>query len=223
MLRIQSSICITSIFKEVIRQSRSCYYCFRELFIGTSYCSSGKCNELPTNLAHSKKQIFSQISYTYPKGNFSWSKKKFLTLSPKHLLYLYEKTNFLKKTNLLYYWEKTISQRHTFLYFSKKSYNASFQMFFEYSSVIVYVSKLLFLNVPTKNISETLFVNRFYFSIFFHNFSYSQLVFICHLLGDLYFFREHSIAFCFSLLQRDLDTFQNHLLKPFFVILIIFN
>ena len=141
----------------------------------------------------------------------------------KTFVILVRKNKFSKENQFVILLGKTISQRHTFLYFSKKSYNASFQMFFEYSSVIVYVSKLLFLNVPTKNISETLFVNRFYFSIFFHNFSYSQLVFICHLLGDLYFFREHSIAFCFSLLQRDLDTFHNHLLKPFFVILIIFN
>ena len=43
-----------------------------------------------------------------------------------------------------------------------------------------------------------------------------QLTFIFHLLRYFYNIRDHTVAFCFIILQRDLDTFQ----KSFFLFFI---
>ena len=64
--------------------------------------------------------------------------------------------------------------------------------------------------------SQCLFVKDFYFSIFSNIFFCTQLAFVFHLLIGFYIVLNHIVTFCFSLLQKDFDTFHEHFLKLFF-------
>ena len=71
-----------------------------------------------------------------------------------------------------------------------------------------------------KQISESLFVKWFSFSIFYNVFFYTQVAFYFHLEKDFYSVRKNILAFCFSILQKGLDTFHK-LFESFFVFSII--
>ena len=90
-------------------------------------------------------------------------------------------------------------------------------------------------SLPQLNsISQSLFVKWFYFSLFWNNFSCTQLAFFstserfyilyAHIFSfsfsllqkDLYIVHEHICAACFSLFQKDLDKFHDFFF-PFFV------
>ena len=65
--------------------------------------------------------------------------------------------------------------------------------------------------------TETLNIDTAYVHILQYFFLF-QLAFIFHLLRDFYNIRDHIVAFCFIILQRDLDTFH----KSFFLFFILF-
>ena len=46
-----------------------------------------------------------------------------------------------------------------------------------------------------------------FFPIFCNIYFYPQLAFVFHYLRDFYIVLDHVAAFCFSLFQKDLDTF----------------
>ena len=71
-----------------------------------------------------------------------------------------------------------------------------------------------------KQISESLFVKWFSFSIFYNVFFYTKVAFYFHLEEDFYSVRKNILAFCFSILQKGLDTFHK-LFESFFVFSII--
>ena len=114
--------------------------------------------------------------YLLEKNNFSCPKKKIFILSGKNFLHLQEKNKIFQTNSfskqLLIITVKTIFQTKNFLqlpeklisYTFAKCLSDSFQVCFEYGSVILYFSKLK--KVLTKKLSHFLFVKE----LFFHTF-----------------------------------------------------
>ena len=69
--------------------------------------------------------------------------------------------------------------------------------------------------------AKSLFVKKKYFSVLYNICFYTQLALVFQLLVDCYIVRNHTVVFCFFLLQKDLNTFHKLFLKPFFVFLVI--
>ena len=57
-----------------------------------------------------------------------------------------------------------------------------------------------------QNISNSLFVKYFYFSVFCNIFFYTQLVFVFHLLRDYYLVSDCIVTLCFSLFLKGFRT-----------------
>ena len=68
-----------------------------------------------------------------------------------------------------------------------------------------------------KQISDSLFVKWLSFFIFYNIFFYTQVAFFFHLEENFYSVRKNILAFSFSILQKDLDTFHK-LFESFFVL-----
>ena len=63
--------------------------------------------------------------------------------------------------------------------------------------------------VLTKNVSQSLFVRWSHFSILHNSFLYTQLLLNYHLQENFCIIRDHIVAFGFSLLWKDIDTFHD--------------
>ena len=107
-------------------------------------------------------------------------------------------------------------KNYFFILSQKKVKALHFRCVFEHGWVAFYFSKVI--RVLTENISQSLLVKHFYFSIFCNIFFYTQLGFIFCLLGDLLYGSQPYCSFLFLYPSER----SQYLLQAFFEVFLCF-
>ena len=132
-----------------------------------------------------------EISYTCLKKFPKLNQKKQIFKSKKNS-YNYQ-NNFPDQKFVILIWKTD------FLYSREKIKLLHFRCVL--NTALLFLCQQSLTRFLTNNI-QSLFVKRFYFSIFHNTFIYTQIALVFYLLEDFYIIHSHIVAFCFSLPKK---------------------